>query len=284
MRAILGNLAIDKLFFEGGKESPGGPPYFIAQALLLQGLNDINIVSCIGEDFDINFFPLIKNVRLYPVRTKFTARVGIKKDEQGQEYGFLMARPGKISINSIPMHLKKSEIVYVSTILDEVTLEDLDFFRDSMVSLDIQGFIRNPSHERWSRKEWSLAKDYIKRVTILKMSDYEMKFFPLKFEEAFKDTKLKVILVTLGKKGIVACSRDKYYYMPALARKVVNPVGAGDYILTCFSEEYYKTKNIQRALIDSSVKVANFLEGGNYHLPNEEVNKKIRVTKNLYIP
>ena len=284
MRLIIGNLAIDTIFFNNSQESPGGPPYFISKALYAQQVKDVTILSCVGNDFDVSFFPELKVVNLSLVQRNKTTRVGIKKDTSNNEYGFLIDYSGRIESKDLNDSLKKSEVVYVSTILDDILPDVLKSFTNSVVALDIQGFIRKPSDKKWSRESWARAKEYLRYASILKMSNYERDFLPMSFEEVTSLGKLEVILLTLGKKGVIAYSAGKYYFMPALAKEVNNPVGAGDYILTCFTENYIKSKNVGEALINSSLEVAGFLEGKSLEISRHEANKMLRITKSLYIP
>lgn len=283
MRVVLGNLAIDKLFFNKGKESPGGPPYFISLALKKQGVKDIAIVSCAGQTFEKSFFPELNDVNLNLITKQNITRVGIKRDETGADYGFLINYAGKINAEDIPKNLSGAEIVYVSTILDDVRPLALNQFKSSLIALDMQGFIRRSSNEKWIRTTWDNAGEYLKNIQILKMSDYEKQFFPMSFEDAMKVGKLEVILLTLGKLGVVAYSNGNYYSMPALAKNVVNSNGAGDYFLTCFTENYSKKRDVIDSLKQASLDVASFLEDRKVIFSESELNSMVKITKDLYI-
>jgi sugar/nucleoside kinase (ribokinase family) len=283
MRVILGNLAIDKIFFDNEKESPGGPPYFIASALKNQKVDDITIVSCAGADFKKSFFPKLKDIKLELIKKQNTTQVGIKRDEFGSDYGFLIDYAGQIDARDIPQKLYDAKIVYVSTVLDDVSPQALKQFNNSLIALDIQGFIRKGSDKRWIRANWDNAKEYLKNVNVLKMSDYEKQFFPMSFEEAVKIGNLEVILLTLGKNGVVAYSNGNYYHMPALAKKVVSSIGAGDYFLTCFTESYHKNRNVSESLKLASLDVASFLENQKLNFSESDLDSMLKITKDLYI-
>lgn len=283
MRTILGNLAIDKLIFDSEKESPGGPPFFIAKALRSLDIPDVHIVSTVGSDFDKNFFDSLNNEQLHLITTNApTTRVGIRKDEDGKEYGFLISYSGKINSDLVQNQLKESEIVYVSTVLDEVSPEVLNKFQNSLICLDIQGFIRKPSENKWLRVKWSRAEEYLEKIDLIKISDYELEFLPKSLDELVKKHQDLVALITFGKNGAIAYSKGEYYFLPALAKEIKNPVGAGDYMFTCFSERYYESGNVKEALAKSTLEVAEFLQGRKLNLSLNEILKMVKITKNLY--
>lgn len=256
LRLIIGNLAIDTVVYER-KDVPGGPTYFIVKELKNTGKFNIHVVSKLGPDFDAAFFPALSDVKMYQIPARFTTRVTIRKDEKGEDVGALLTYAGQITKEDVPDI--KPEIVFVSTVLNDVEPEVLEKYKDSLIALDLQGFIRESTAVKWNRVPWENPREYLQYVDILKMSEYESQFLNVSYEDAFY-LGVKAIVITHGKDGAELILPNKKYKIPSYATNVVSTLGAGDSFMTAFAEKYAETKNPLESLAFASREVACFLE------------------------
>ncbi|MFQ5819200.1 MAG: PfkB family carbohydrate kinase [Candidatus Heimdallarchaeota archaeon] len=106
--------------------------------------------------------------------------------------------------------------------------------RNVLISLDIQGFIRNIENEIVRESDWAGKQKGLVFVDILKANINEARILTGEDNAEQAASRLaeygpREIIVTLGNKGSVIYSNKQIYRIPAFPpKKIVDPTGCGD--------------------------------------------------------
>ncbi len=125
--------------------------------------------------------------------------------------------------------------------------------RKGKVSLDVQGFLREVKSQEVVAIDWADKKEGLQYIDILKANESEMKVLTgvTDIREGAKllfDWGVKEVIITLGSKGSVVYSDEKYFDIPAYVPiEVVDGTGCGDTYMAGYLFKRLKGAGIQEA-------------------------------------
>jgi len=162
----------------------------------------------------------------------------------------IIAIAGKIE--EIPDEAYDSEAIIIAPVLAEVPIELVREIRkeyDSLITLDVQGFIRRIRDGKIERYRSEEAFEAMRLSDVAKPNEHEAKvLFPdVSAYEAAKLlsrlNRLPIGVVTLDGNGSVLYYEGKLYHIPAYPAKPRDPTGCGDVYLGAFTHHYLKTED-----------------------------------------
>jgi len=230
------------------------------------------IITSVGEDFQ--FFDVFKELEI-PIYNKqakeTTIFENIYKEEKRTQY--LRARGENINVEDLLEKHKKTSIVHFGPIADELDIELLKAFPQSLKGLSLQGMLR-----QWDENglvtpkaiDWSI----LQFVDVVFLSEED-----IKGEEAYLE-KIKAycpqVVLTHGARGATVYQGGETSFYSSYPVKEIDPTGAGDTFTTAYLLDYAKSKDIRSACIFAHCAASFIVEGkGLSRIPNlEEVHKR----------
>lgn len=250
----VGNISTDSINF-GGRviEISGGPVYYISKALA-----DHNFASIIVSRGNAERHGFPDGANLECIQQRGETKVIIYENGYSQR-GVLESYAGPIDIALIPPKYLYSDLMIISTILDDIPISMLEKLKENggKLAVDLQGFLR--VMEFPISKVLSLA-DYVK------LSEAELNRLTGKedFNEGIKEiltyNKNLTLLVTLGSDGAMVAEQRRTYFNGTQKLEGVHTVGAGDLFFGTFMANVYKGEAIITSLEMAQLYVKNRLE------------------------
>ena len=264
---VLGTITKDIVYMKDKRiVSRGGGPFFAAQVF-----NDLKVpcgvVSKVGRSFGSGLSGL-KYVNAEGI-SYGTNTTTIEIWEGAQISSSIRDFTGRISYPNIPRGFLNPCAFLVSTVSDEVDahlLQRIKSRTDSLIALDIQGYLRPRISGKGiillkeSQKKLRRSAMYaIKNADILKCNDIE--FDAIGSPKMGVKNKLRyvsrmgpsIILVTLGKEGSLLYFNGNFVQVKPMKKFAhINTVGAGDKFFSLFLAKFVATRDPIK-----SVKFAN---------------------------
>jgi len=223
-----------------GRVLGGGVTYgaLTAQALGLSA----GIVSSYARGIDLQPLQNLQcHAKIAPDTTTFT--------NQETPYGRIQrisARADRLLQNDIPTEWIPSEIVHISPVADEVEHDVVDLFKESLLCLAPQGWLRSwdetglIKQKAWQSLELVLPKA---DLVFFSMEDLNHDFHALADIEKLCNT----LIVTDGYRSIRMFHAGKRLEVAVQAAEAANPTGAGDIFAASFIAHYYHSHDILAA-------------------------------------
>jgi ribokinase len=263
--------------FYGVNSSISGVGYNIVKALKTLGDSPV-FLSIIGNDMykEIIFNDLDKD----KIDSKYvlpllenTVKSGILYDENKR----------KIILDLKNIQEVKYPIDILEKIIDKIDIGiicNINFSRDFLKILKDNGKIIATDVHVLSEINDSYNNDYIKYSDILFLSNE--KFIGKENDmimQLAKEFNHEIIVVTMGENGLLMYLKEKQevkHFPAAKTREVINTIGAGDALFSCFIHYYHKTidpyYSIQLAALFASYKIGES-GGAKGFLTEEELVK-----------
>ncbi len=124
--------------------------------------------------------------------------------------------------------------------------------RNVLVSLDIQGFIRDIENEIVRESDWAEKQKGLVFVDILKANINEARILSGEYNVEQAASRLaeygpREVIVTLGYKGSVIYSNKQFYRIPAYPpRKIVDPTGCGDTYIAGYLYQRLRSNDLNK--------------------------------------
>ena len=223
-----------------GRVLGGGVTYggLTAQAL---GLS-VGIVSSHARGIDLQPLQNLQcHVKIAPESTTFT-----NQEMPDGRIQRLSARADRLLQNDIPTEWILSDIVHISPVADEVEHDVVDLFKESLLCLAPQGWLRSwdetglIKQKAWQSLELVLPKA---DLVFFSMEDLNHDFHALAEIEKLCNT----LIVTDGYRSIRMFQGGRRLEVAVQAAKAVNPTGAGDIFAASFIAHYYHSHDILAA-------------------------------------
>ncbi len=162
--------------------------------------------------------------------------------EEGKRSQIVRHVAKKIRVEQIPQHWKDIPMVHICPVVNEIEKNIFYQFPHSLICLTPQGLMRKWDKEgRVSAQRWLPPKEILSNVDILIFSEEDIKPFPDVID--YYKSAIKIVILTLGRKGSILYRKDKEYYFPAFPVKEKDPTGAGDVFAAAFTIKYYETED-----------------------------------------
>ncbi len=122
-----------------------------------------------------------------------------------------------------------------------------------VVSLDVQGYLREVRNENVCAIDWEAKKEALRYVSFLKANEHEMEVITgykdvRKSARILFDWGVKEVVITLGSMGSVIYHDHRFYDIPSYAPKtVVDVTGCGDTYMAGYLCQRIKGEAVQEA-------------------------------------
>lgn len=208
----------------------------------------VGVVSKVGKDFHKQLLWLRKaNVDLSMVQIAEDASTTrfVLTYYDGKRKLQLRNKAPQIVLKDIPVSLR-AKVIHVAPVANELSLEVIRKLRNrtSLLSIDPQGFLREFDEAGYMKLKGLSDVSFLQHCDVFKSSLKEIKIVTecAKLGTAMKKVRkygVKTVLVTMGRKGILAHLGDKFYHIPACKPKILqDPTGAGDVFIGAFLAEH----------------------------------------------
>lgn len=123
----------------------------------------------------------------------------------------------------------------------------------AMVSLDVQGFLREVRGVSVHSKDWDSKKEVLPFIEILKANESEMEMLTgqqnvLTGARILSEWGVKEVVITLGSRGSVIYRDNQYYSIPAFSpESIVDATGCGDTYMAGYLYQRIKDVPIRQA-------------------------------------
>ena len=263
--AFIGHVSIDHVeTVSGVKTQPGGAALYAAIAAKTL-IDDVLLVSVIGEDYPYRELLGIFPARYIKVSKMPSTRFRIKYNEKW-EAKYLEAAYGagtRISPSTIPPRLlQPNSVVHLSPMPPSKIKRMIDKIKESSPETEISvnlwiGYMK-------TRRNRRILREVASRVDYFILNDSEAKTLMDvdSLSIAMRLLKAKTLIVTLGEFGAIIASEDRGVQMvPALrfpVERIIDTTGAGDAWCGAFLASLQLTqdfvKSVTAASIISSIK------------------------------
>ena len=250
----VGHFVIDRIIsskITNPQETLGGPPTFVSLAANKLGAK-VGAISKVGKDFhkyirwleenrvDMSHVQVVENA----FTTKFTLTYKGGKRELRLEH-----KAPQIVPEDVPSSLF-AKVIHVSPVIKEIPMSIIPELKNraTLLSIDPQGFLREIDKKGKVKLKRLEDSGVLKYCDVFKSSVQEIRTIMghASLETSMKRIReygVKIILVTLGKKGILAYFDERFYHIPACKPKILkNSTGAGDVLVGAFLAEYIQGK------------------------------------------
>lgn len=233
----IGHITLDKIITPHfTKEMPGGTAYYFAKALKGFEHSGFKLVTSIGS----TEMGVIKELQADGIDvTVIPSRQSVCFENK---YGDDMNdRTQRVLAKADPFMAEKlsgieARIFHLGTLLaDDFDLEVIKMLSGiGIVSVDVQGYLRKVVGERVVPVDYSMKKEALPYISILKANEMEMQQLtgtddPHKAARILSDWGCREVLLTLGDKGSVIYAGGTFYHIPAFTpQALVDATGCGD--------------------------------------------------------
>lgn len=220
---------------------PGGAVTYSALFAKKLGL-DTGVLTSIGSDY--LFKNLFKEIAFQTIPAAATTIFqNITQGDQRQQH--LLARANDLKAAHLPNTWQNAKMVFLGPIADEVHFDFLDTFKNAMICINPQGWMRQwDARGKVSYKPFERFDQLAKAdITIISEEDVN---FSQKYIQLFAEVS-NMLVVTKGSKGCEVYTNKQKYFFPAVPTKVLDSTGAGDVFSTAFLIFYFKTKDLSLA-------------------------------------
>lgn len=217
---------------------PGGAAAYAARLAANLGFRTAVLTST-GSDFAVDTeFPeiAIENAEA-PSITVFE---NIYENNERRQY--LHQRALDLVPPQLPAEWQQPDAVLLGPIANEVSLKFFDVFRESLLCVCPQGWMRSWDARGLVASSPLKSWDLLLEADIISMSESDVgNDWPL-MEKIGK--KARLLIVTQGANGATIFHNGGKNYYPPYPTAEVDPTGAGDVFATAFTLHFYKTEDV----------------------------------------
>ncbi len=223
-----------------GRVLGGGVTYggLTAHAL---GLS-VGIVSSHAQNMDLQPLQHLQvQEKIAPKTTTFT-----NQETSEGRIQVISARADRLLQDDVPEEWIPSDIVHISPIADEVKYDVVDLFKESLLCLAPQGWLRS-----WDetglviRKAWQSLQFVLPKADLVFFSMEDLDHDIQALDEIEK--LCKTLIVTDGYRNIQLFQGGRRLKVAVQAAEVEDPTGAGDIFAAAFIAHYYRSSDILAA-------------------------------------
>jgi len=257
----VGHLVREVIHFPDRVEGPflGSPPAYCSVAAARQG-TATGLVSEVGPDMPRALLqPLIDaGVDIRGLRTgaRTTASELIYNGQGNKEIRY-PSKAKAIKAGHIPQAYRGCRMIYVCPMDNDVRPEDLAdvVAQGQMSAVDLGGYggvHMSVAHRRAAPSLVDLACDVARHFQIVKASDEDAQAIlgwnnPEEAANRLLASGPGIVVITLGSKGVLACTAKTRRHVPALPVDPVDTTGGGDGFMAGFLSEYLRSADPLRA-------------------------------------
>jgi sugar/nucleoside kinase (ribokinase family) len=289
---VVGHLSRDLIITPVTKqEALGGGVAYAMLAPALEALN-VGIISKVGEDFEQEYWDILQSsglslAGLHKSSQKSTRFVN-KYDERGNREQFVESIADQITTEDFTEDYHDVNAIHFSPLTaNEVDIESVRLARSiaSMISLDVQGFIRSIEEDgRISLRSWIEYGEILGLVDVVKFHEDELRIAIDGESELTRVSQIlnlgpRIVLVTRDKRGSTIYTRNEQINIPLIKAKTeTDATGCGDVYAIGFLLEYMRTSNLERSgIFAATCSSFNIETCGPFDLPSRhDVETRMR--------
>ncbi|MEE9198324.1 MAG: PfkB family carbohydrate kinase [Dehalococcoidia bacterium] len=252
---VIGHVAKDMDPTGGGFQAGGTAAYSALTGARL-GLR-VAMMTSFGPGFRLP--PLLRDVEVSvaPSRVTTTLYNTYSREGRRQRVGPVA---GRIEARHIPASWRRSPLVHLGPIAQEIDPEVSGLFPDALVCVSPQGWMR-----RWDEDgqvqmaAWEHSELVLPHVQLLVLSEEDLAARPdavLTYAEA-----VPVTVVTQGKRGARVHAGGRWVPVPAIPAEEVDPTGVGDVYAAAFAIRYSETRDPLDAAVFAAGAASFAVEG-----------------------
>lgn len=200
------------------------------------------ILTSFGSDFE--FQNRFQNISLHSIPSDKTTFFKNIYDGNNRQQ-FLLEKSNNVFTNNIPDDFLNPKMVLLGPIANEIDLQFLDKFENSLTVICPQGSMRRWNSEgkiyHQMLEDWSV----LKKADMVILSEEDLNFQNDLIPELAE--LFKILVVTKGEKGADVFSNNNKHTFPSFPSKMIDPTGAGDIFATAFLIRFFETKDISQA-------------------------------------
>lgn len=233
----IGHITLDKIITpQFTAYMPGGTAYYFAKALknldhsrfklvTSLGASEMNVVNELKrEGIDVDVIPSRRSVY-------FENQYSENMNDRSQR---VLAQADPFTIEKLTAF--NSRIFHLGTLLsDDFSFDVIQYLsQKGIVSVDIQGYLRKVENEHVVAVDYTLKKEALPYISILKANEMEMEVLtgttdPRRAAIILADWGCREVVLTLGDKGSLIYADGQFYDIPALpAYQLIDATGCGD--------------------------------------------------------
>lgn len=221
------------------------------------------VLTSVGEDFlFLDTFKQAGITTLNKVAPKTT--VFENKYQHSIRTQYIYDRALTLEFSDVLHHWRKTPIVKLCSIANEIDASLFSAFPDALVGATIQGLLR-----QWDKNgkitpkamDWNLLSS----VNVVLLSDADIEGYEDKLATIID--LVEVVVLTKGKDGASVFYQNQVYNFPAFPVTEVDPTGAGDVFAASFLVQYAKKKDIALATAFAHAAASFVVEGIGVQLP-----------------
>ncbi len=196
------------------------------------------IVTACSEDADIS---ILDGITVAGFRTDQCTTFENIHTPEGR-IQFLHHRAPMIELHHVPETWRKSPIIHLGPIAQEIDVNLVRAFPDSIVGLTIQGWLRSwDKNGRVHFSEWPEASFVLNHATVAVVSIEDVQGSEKYIEELA--SMVKMLIVTEGPKGARLYWKGDVRRFTPPVREEIDPTGAGDIFAAAFFYRLNATKD-----------------------------------------
>lgn len=235
--ACIGHITLDTIITPNHKAFlPGGTAWYFGHAMASLGDRDFSLVTSLGES-EMDSVGELRNrgvdVRVLPSRRSVWFENSYAADTNVRTQRVL-AKADPFTCEALEG--TEARIIHLGTLLaDDFPPETIPWLAgNGLVSVDVQGFLREVQGEKVVPVDWPEKKTLLPWITFLKANEEEALVLtglsdPRRAAVALGDTGVREVIVTLGDKGSVIWSDGRLHEIPAFrTENAVDATGCGD--------------------------------------------------------
>jgi sugar/nucleoside kinase (ribokinase family) len=226
---------------ESTKYLPGGTAFYFSRLLQYSKLKQLLITALAPQEnqtitelrasgIDVHVLPSLHTV--------YFENVYSANQDHRKQFVLQQASPFDLSL----MPLTTSKIFHLGPLLhDDIPVNIIEHLsKRSLVSLDIQGYLRHVSNKKVEHRDWAEKKRALPHVSVLKANEFEMEVVTgltnvRDGARYLADLGVAEVIITLGSKGSLIYKEGVFYDIRAFeAPVVIDATGCGDTYMAAY--------------------------------------------------
>jgi len=230
----IGHITIDRL---ADGETVGGSSVYSSLTAQRMGYRSGVISAHSKSAHRKNFLP--ENIAYHTLNSSETTTF-VNAYMNGDRTQLVRKTAPPIGPRDVPGLWRPAKMVHVCPVADEVDPEVVKLFRDAVVCVSPQGWMRSwNKHGRIRKKGWSTASQVLPYTDVLTFSDEDISGFESSISYYVKNC--RIVIETHGKKGVTLYHKGRSVHYPAFKTRENDPTGAGDVFAAAFLVRYHET-------------------------------------------
>lgn len=289
---VIGHITKDIVIIgKNEKELPGGVAYYFSLALKnLDPHIKIAVVTKLKKEDKVLLDELIKkDIQIFWKKSENTT---IFENLYPESLDYRIQKVKSLASSFTVEDVKdiSAKVFHLGPLTKrDIPLEVIKYLsRKAILSLDIQGFVREIRENKVEESSWEKREEGLPYIDILKANEKEAEILTgitdiNKAAKKLANFGIKEVVITMGKRGSLIFSEGRFYDIPAYPpEKEVDVTGCGDTYIAAYIYKRLKSFDIEFAgkfaAATATLKIENF---GAFKENKEKVYKLLKTYESL---